>query len=96
VPRNSPPEIAIMMNECLFADADKRPTFEELDQRLKRVDVKAADPPADKTTISLFDIFPRKIAEALQQGKKVEPEHRDEVVSKTTNESVRHKIDFLT
>lgn len=25
----------------------------------------------------LFDVFPRHIAEALVQGKKIEPEHRD-------------------
>jgi class 3 adenylate cyclase len=73
------------MRDCLVSNPDERPTSEELDKRLKRVDVKVAEPAAqisshlNKTTISLFDIFPKHIAEALQDGKQIEPEHRESV-----------------
>jgi guanylate cyclase, other len=71
--------------DCLEEASDKRPTSEELDIRLKRLETKNDLDSArkvdshDRGAVSLFDIFPAHIAEALSQGKKVEPEYRDVV-----------------
>ena len=82
VPTNCPTAVKSMMNDCLVDDFANRPSFEELDNRLKRVEAINVDPEGRtqrKTTISLFDIFPRHVAEALRDGRKVEPEHREVV-----------------
>jgi serine/threonine protein kinase len=93
VPNNCPPVIISLMSDCLVENPEARPTFEELDKRMLRVDVKDAaefSTPNKRasrmgtssnraTTVSLFDIFPKHIAEALRDGKKVEAEHRDVV-----------------
>lgn len=82
-PINCPPQINSMMCDCLVYDPEERPTFEELDNRLKRVDVKHVQSKQEsnnvKSSVSLLDIFPRHIAEALRQGKPVEAEHKDMV-----------------
>jgi class 3 adenylate cyclase len=81
-PRNIPPQVLSLVTDCLEDEPDKRPTFEELDTRLKRVDVKNTDPGQDTKKaglISLFDIFPHHIAQALQEGRTPEAEHRDVV-----------------
>jgi class 3 adenylate cyclase len=83
IPSNCPPAIQTIMAECIRNDAWKRPAFEELDIRLKREEVDSVDPGQPTTgkasQISLFDIFPRHIAEAMRDGRAVEPEHRDVV-----------------
>jgi guanylate cyclase, other len=85
VPPHMPAPIQSIMADCLVEDPIDRPSFEELDQRLKRVDAKSVEPtemprPSRRSAnISLFDIFPRHIAEALRDGNKVEAEHRDMV-----------------
>jgi hypothetical protein len=79
VPTNMPIPIQSLMMECLEDEVDKRPTFEEIDIRLKRIDTETATSgqPSPGGKLSLFDIFPRHIAEALQEGRKVEPEHKE-------------------
>lgn len=77
VPKDCPPQLASVMCDCVVADPNERPTFEELDMRLKRIEVKSPESRMDRTKISLFDIFPKHIAEALRDGKTVEPEHKD-------------------
>lgn len=82
VPRHMPAPIQSLIADCLVEDRSQRPTLEELDTRLKRLDVKKVDPtqPTNRgksSSISLFDIFPRHSAEALRDGKQVEAEHRD-------------------
>ena len=81
VPRTMPTQITAIMTDCVEDDANKRPSFEELDTRLKRVDAENVDPgqtvKARDAAISLFDIFPRHIAEALRDGRTVEPEQRE-------------------
>ena len=86
VPHSCPPQMASLMADCTVADPEERPTFEELDKRLKRIDISAVGDLAsgfmgagkrDRTKVSLIDIFPKHIAEALRDGKEVEPEHRD-------------------
>jgi Protein tyrosine and serine/threonine kinase len=82
VPENCPAEFKSMIQECLVDGPEKRPSFEELDIRLRRIDVESVEkaipaPDHTKGTVSLFDIFPRHIAEALSEGRKVEAEHKD-------------------
>ena len=76
-----PAPIKLLMDDCLQEDPEMRPSFEELDLRLKRIDAETATPLGNKAQpqVSLFDVFPRHIAEALRDGRKVEPEHRDQV-----------------
>jgi guanylate cyclase, other len=84
-PKDCPAPMASLMSDCLVANPEERPTFVEVDQRLKRVDVAKVEPTAqitdhrDRSTVSLFDIFPKHIAEALRDGKEVQAEHRDVV-----------------
>ena len=67
------------MCDCLVSDPDERPSFEEVDIRIKRIETNLAEEAEknDSGQVSLFDIFPRHIAIALQEGKQVEPEHKD-------------------
>ena len=97
IPKSCPAQVQSLMTDCLVAHAEQRPSFGEVDERLKRVDMKTLDETSTSSssssssslllsggggkgrnaTISLFDIFPKHIAEALRDGKKVEPEHKD-------------------
>jgi class 3 adenylate cyclase len=85
VPDGCPGVVESLMNDCVHADPEQRPTFEELDKRLKRTEVETVEPGKDKNksqtkpSLSLFDIFPQHIAEALRDGRKVEAEHHDMV-----------------
>eukprot|EP00980_Cylindrotheca_fusiformis_P023028 scaffold10066_cov100-Cylindrotheca_fusiformis.AAC.5 len=88
VPQNMPAQIQSLMQDCIQDDASLRPSFQEIDLRLKRMDIDEvrtiSDDPKRAATnaaasMSLFDIFPRHIAEALRDGRAVEPEHRDMV-----------------
>lgn len=86
VPKDCPPQLAGIMTDCFSALPDDRPSFEELDKRLRRVDVEMAQPKAEPRSsifsvqrrISLHDIFPAHVADALRAGRQVEPEHRCE------------------
>jgi len=75
-------KIKSLMAECLDDDHEHRPTAEELDVRLKRINAEEAESQSKTKTnkqssMSLFDIFPRHIAEALRDGRTVEPEQKD-------------------
>jgi len=77
-------QVASLMSDCIEDDPELRPTFEEIDTRLRRVDAATIDPGEvaamnSSSTVSLFDIFPRHIAEALRDGKTIEPEHKNAV-----------------
>jgi class 3 adenylate cyclase len=89
-PENCPPQVQGLMSDCLVSIPHNRPTFEELDQRLRRMDVTTIEPGdlhlshqskkssiLERTDQLLFDVFPQHIAEALRDGRKVEPEHRE-------------------
>ena len=80
-PKNMPAQIKLLMEDCLQEDPEMRPSFEEIDLRLKRIDAETATPLGHKAKaqVSLFDMFPRHIAEALRDGRKVEAEQRDRV-----------------
>lgn len=89
VPESCPKAMAAIMNECLDGDAKMRPTFEEMDLRLKRLGAESVDPqdsPSSKygrnkregKAVNLLEnVFPPHIAEALREGRKVEQEHHD-------------------
>ena len=80
-PAVMPPQLQSMMAECLRDNAARRPTFEELDIRMKREDVEHVEPGQESaqrsTQISLVDIFPSHVAKALREGRTVEPEHKE-------------------
>ena len=85
VPTSCPPKAKVLMCECLESDPTKRPTFEELDLQLKRLDANTMEPlgmkeaKKDRTDALLFEVFPKQVAEALRDGRKVEPLSRDMV-----------------
>ncbi|CAB9525328.1 Receptor-type guanylate cyclase gcy [Seminavis robusta] len=81
-PLHMPESIKGLMKDCLDDDPEKRPTCEEVDTRLKRLDAETLDGDQNSSKmgqVSLFDIFPRHIAEALRDGRTVEAEHKDSV-----------------
>lgn len=79
-PKTMSPQVASLMCDCLLSNPDERPSFAEASIRLKRVEVQPPDPSKiDKASVSLFDIFPGHVAEALRDGKQVEPEHKESV-----------------
>ena len=83
VPHDCPPQVQSMMNECLREDPLRRPCFEELDTRLQREHAEEMEPPKNQSStakaqcLSMDDIFPEHIAEALQAGRSVEAEEYD-------------------
>jgi serine/threonine protein kinase len=84
VPSNMPAQIQSIMTEALQDDADKRPSFDEVDMRLKRLSAETVQKETDAEALGkritsdfLFDIFPEHVAKAIQEGREVEPEHRD-------------------
>ena len=81
IPKDCPPQIEGLMSDCQVEDPEERPTFEEIDMRIKRMDISKVETAGSKAkvTISLFDIFPKHIAEALRDGREVESEHKDMV-----------------
>ena len=90
VPKSCPSTIGVLIRECLDSDPSARPTSEELDLRLRRERVDNIEPvdmqlaiqtQTHKKTKSgndlISELFPKHIAEALQGGQKIEPEHHD-------------------
>lgn len=81
-PRHMPDIMKSLMLECVDDNPENRPSSEEVDIRLKRVDVESAKPghgTVKASSASLFDMFPRHIAEALRDGRTPEPDHRESV-----------------
>lgn len=89
-PSDCPPRIAGLMKECLEGEPNARPTFEEIDLRLKRMTCENVDPSvahlsvqarkglqASRANAILYEIFPPHIAEALRNGRRVEQESHE-------------------
>jgi len=90
-PKSCPKEVSSLMTECLVANPGERPSAEELDMRLKRLDVSHVQPgitisslqrkkQAQRAALSeelIFQVFPKNVAEALRDGLKVEAESFD-------------------
>ena len=91
VPEHCPAKIAEIMNECVDGNPEKRPTFEEIDLRIQRLDSENVDPGEITFGHRLLDssyrrrrasneedlinqVFPKHVAKALLQGRKVEPD----------------------
>jgi len=88
LPKSAPPQIQSMMTECFADNPNERPIFDELDVRLQRLTVESADvtdairshrKQEDHSGASqlLYDNFPKKVANAIREGRKVEPESRE-------------------
>ena len=82
IPKGCPSMIANIMKECADANPEKRPSFEEIDLRIKRLDSESIEPgelmfrhykatKKDKSEDLLHQVFPKHIAKALQEGRKV-------------------------
>jgi serine/threonine protein kinase len=89
IPQGCPSSISTIMTECIDANAETRPTFEELDLRLKRLNMDSVTPQysafaayskqkrENKAETLLQNVFPPHIAAALREGRKVEKEHHE-------------------
>lgn len=84
IPPKMPAEFRTMMRECLADEAKKRPSANEIDTRLQRIGPNTlmlsgsfVEPDDEKdSSVSLFDIFPKHIAQALKEGRRIEPEFK--------------------
>lgn len=88
LPKGMPPQVQSLMAECFAEDPEERPSFKDLDIRLKAMDVAKVEPDLrrafakkrDASKVSLLEeVFPPHIAEALRTGRKVEPESKEMV-----------------
>jgi len=82
VPPSCPSHIVSLMTETLHGDPVMRPSFEEIDLRLKRLTTENAEPGQHglgkrrayhrkKKNLPLEEEFPRHIADAIRDGRKV-------------------------
>ena len=92
VPSACPSHLESLMDDCLSRDPNARPAFDEIELRIKRLDADNVQPgethlsgharkhiKAARSEDLLFQVFPKHIAEALRDGRKVEPENREMV-----------------
>jgi len=90
LPPSCPPKISAIVSECVHVDPELRPSLEEIDDRLKRLNVDSVEPGLDiismqiskqmrdgKNERLLLEVFPKRIADALRAGRKIEPEQHD-------------------
>jgi len=84
IPSTCPKSVAKIMQDCYKGGAEFRPTAEELDKELKRLDVASAGPIGVLTKNSsedehalLYELLPKHVADVLRSGGKVEPESRE-------------------
>lgn len=77
VPNATPSDVATLMVDCFNSDPDLRPSFQEIDIRLRRLSTVAVAPAIDITSRGstseglLYEIFPKHVADALREGRKV-------------------------
>jgi len=85
VPPSCPEPVASIMQSCLKGSGDFRPTAEEIDKELKRLDVASAGPKTigskrkdeENEHALLYELLPKHVADVLRGGGKVQPELRD-------------------
>lgn len=91
VPKGCPPKIAEIMQECIDGQPEKRPTFEEIDLRIQRIDSENLEPgqimfghqrSKKERRLSeeenlIHQIFPKHVAKALLEGRKIEADRVD-------------------
>jgi guanylate cyclase len=87
IPEGTPVLFTELMTECWYADPDSRPTFGEIDRRIRTLNVNCAIPSllaegrrhkqsSEEASQVLLDVFPKHVADALMKGQKVAPEHK--------------------
>ena len=86
IPEAEPPKIVEVMKKCWSSNPFFRPSAKDLDYILVEIQPKDAEPLVNgqeafhkKKTTSLYDVFPKHIADALNAGKKVEAESHEMV-----------------
>ena len=89
IPEACPPKMAELIKKCWNANEMVRPQAKEMDYMLVEMTSHEAEPlktqeelareSARRKPTSLFDVFPKKVAEALNAGRKVEAETHDMV-----------------
>lgn len=85
LPAECPDTLKQMIRQCWDNDKALRPTFQEIDASLRQLDATNVNPlgamrsKQRSTSRLLYDVFPRHIADALAEGRKVEPESKDVV-----------------
>lgn len=87
VPLDTPAAIASLMQECHSSTHDGRPSFEEIDKRLRRIDAEQVEPGESRFSSQrkksarnedlLNKVFPKHVADALRAGRSVEPDRKD-------------------
>jgi len=90
IPPTCPAKISEIMIECVHMDPARRPSFGDIDDELKRLNVDSVEPGLNvismqiskqsrlcKNETLLLEVFPKRIADALKEGKKIEPEHHE-------------------
>jgi guanylate cyclase, other len=80
IPASTPPLISSLIVDCFNADPNLRPSVQEIDIRLRRLEAENVTPTgiddphySRKTSgdVLLEDMFPKHVADALRAGKKV-------------------------
>ncbi|KAG7367710.1 adenylate and guanylate cyclase catalytic domain containing protein [Nitzschia inconspicua] len=87
IPDACPPRMADIIKKCWSANPFFRPTAKDLDYALVEMSARDTEPLESfqntfkegwkRKTTSLYDVFPKHIADALNAGKKVEAETHD-------------------
>lgn len=89
VPLSCPSKVAEIMVECLDGNPEKRPTFEEIDLRVRRLDSEIVEPGeiilshqlqkkrAEKNENLINQVFPEHVGKALLEGRKIEADRVD-------------------
>lgn len=74
VPTATPSNVSTLMVDCFNTDPDLRPSFQEIDIRLRRLNNISVAPTNSHRNQSeglLYEIFPPHVADALKEGRKV-------------------------
>lgn len=89
IPKVCPAPLASVMEECFCENPSLRPSYEEIDMRLRRFNADSVEPgetqwsahyrKAARNEDLLFQVFPRHVAEALRDGREPEPDKRENV-----------------
>jgi serine/threonine protein kinase len=89
VPASCPSKVAEIMVECLDGNPEKRPSFEEIDLRVRRLDSEIVEPGeiilshqlqkkrAEKNEDLINQVFPEHVGKALLEGRKIEADRVD-------------------
>ena len=87
MPPSCPPKIADILKKCWSANPFFRPSAKDIDYVLVEMSSAEAEPlekakqgefkSAIRKPTSLYDVFPKHIADALNAGKRVEPESHE-------------------